>query len=155
MSIARSTPLRAAVSESGRAISPSTTSTFGSDARVCAFAGFRTRARDEIPFAESRRTSSDPFSPVAPVTRITSAKVWNPGELQKRRRAVPPPQLKSVLPVAADAASRRVGVDEAEECGRRPGAVAACRRGVAEAADRVVDDQIIDAHVGDPCLIPT
>ena len=77
MSIARSTPRRAAVSESGRAMSPSTTSTFGSEARVCASAGFRTRARDGIPFAESRRTSSDPFSPVAPVTRIISAKVWN------------------------------------------------------------------------------
>ena len=70
ISIARSTSRRAAVSVSGRAMSPCTISTCGSAAIAPAFAGLRTSARTATPLAESRRSNSFPFSPVAPVTRI-------------------------------------------------------------------------------------
>src|ERR1700732_938065 len=58
------------------------------------------------------------------------------------------------LLIALDAASRRIRVDEANEGGRYPGAVAADRR-VAGSADLVVHDEILGADVGNPGLIPT
>src|SRR5260221_8316107 len=70
MSMARSTPRSAPVSVSGRAMSPSTISTCGSEENPAALAALRTSARTGTPFADSRRTNSLPFSPVAPVTSI-------------------------------------------------------------------------------------
>src|SRR5437867_3014921 len=76
MSIARSIPLSAGTSVSGRAISPSATSTPASRDNSVAFAALvpealRTNARTATPRADSLRTSSAPFRPLAPVTRIT------------------------------------------------------------------------------------
>ena len=73
ISIARSTPSSAVASVSGRAMSPSTISTPGKEESDRAFALLRTSARTGTSWAESRRTSSLPFSPVAPVTRIIRA----------------------------------------------------------------------------------
>jgi hypothetical protein len=70
------------------------------------------------------------------------------------RRGIPSSQIETLLFVAAEAARGRIGVDEAEERGLRPSAIAACCRGVTDAADRVVDDQIFGANVGDAGLIP-
>src|SRR5713101_672395 len=70
ISIARSTPRSAPVSVSGRAMSPSTISTFGKAENRSALAALRTRARTRTPLADSLWTNSLPFSPVAPVTRI-------------------------------------------------------------------------------------
>src|SRR5437879_9974453 len=76
MSIARSIPLSADTMVSGWAMSPSATSMPGSRDSSAAFAALaplalRTRARTATPRADSLRTSSAPFKPVAPVTRIT------------------------------------------------------------------------------------
>src|SRR5438094_2027580 len=76
MSIARSIPFSADTSVSGRAMSPSATSTPGNRESSATFAALaslalRTRARTATPRADSLRTSSAPFKPVAPVTRIT------------------------------------------------------------------------------------
>ncbi len=78
ISMARSTPRKAGISVSGRAMSPSTISTLpspacpgGSDGRSpSALAALRTRARTGTPLADNRCTNSRPFRPVAPVTRI-------------------------------------------------------------------------------------
>jgi len=70
MSIARSTPRSAPASVSGRAMSPSTISTFGSEESPSALVMLRTNARAGTPFADRRCSNSLPFSPVAPVTRI-------------------------------------------------------------------------------------
>ena len=70
ISIARSTPRKPAASVSGCAMSPCTTSTFGSAAIASALAGLRTSARTATPLADNTRSNSFPFSPVAPVTRI-------------------------------------------------------------------------------------
>jgi hypothetical protein len=67
ISIARSTPRKAAASVSGRAMSPCTISTSGSAAIAAALAGSRTSARTATPLADRRRISSLPFSPVAPI----------------------------------------------------------------------------------------
>ncbi len=76
MSIARSIPLSADTSVSGRAMSPSAIWTPGSRDNSADFAAlvplaFRTSARTATPRADSFRTNSAPFKPVAPVTRIT------------------------------------------------------------------------------------
>jgi len=68
--MARSTPFSAAESVSGRAMSPSTISTIGRVESPWALAVLRTRARTGTPRADSRRTSSLPLRPLAPVTRI-------------------------------------------------------------------------------------
>src|SRR6266545_3950703 len=70
ISMARSTPRSASASVSGRAMSPSTISTFGREENSSALAALRTSARTGTPFADRRRTNARPFNPVAPVTRI-------------------------------------------------------------------------------------
>src|SRR5687767_953264 len=62
-----SAPRKAGSSEAGRVRSPTTTSTPG-PVRPLVRAGSRTRARTRIPRAESRRTTSPPVFPAAPVT---------------------------------------------------------------------------------------
>src|SRR5262249_26330404 len=89
------TPSRALSSEAGSPRSPSTTSTPGRSSPD-AFAAPRTRARTRCPAAESRLTTSRPFVPVAPVTRIivepSGLKCRNPS-LGKKNLTPRPPSL--------------------------------------------------------------
>src|SRR5215510_1271 len=62
-------------SVSVRAISPSTSSTYGNSASATAFDRSRTSARTATLLRENSRTTSEPFRPAAPVIRIMRSSI--------------------------------------------------------------------------------
>src|SRR5258708_21317423 len=74
-------------------------------------------------------------------------------ERKKKEEGHASSTLFAELVVAADAASRRVGVDDPDNRGRGAGAIAADRR-VTSAPDLVVDDEIPATTARDSRLIP-